>query len=314
MLREFAIEPEAVIDEPMLLQALEQFGIENGRIIAKCPNNWIKRVYDHATNLSDMQKARLTERLNRVKSRCVFQRITLESDSMNSWSEQLGWRENALNIHSQAQFHALILKDNHEEHPQVLTPGDLHIDNSLWHIIREFKISRTAEAIADLILPLATISDDYIFIDPHMSGDSRWLKVFEQCINSCTTQSSHKYSKYQIHTFTEASMTHLKLKFERFLCPNIPSSVSVRVVKWSNYPNGEKMHARYFITDRGGIRFDYGLDEGQVGEMTDVALMSESMHQQRRQDFQDDSTTFKKECEISLQGTGSASKRKTSYS
>ena len=302
MLKEFAIEPEAVIDEPILLQALEQFGIEHGRVIAKCPRGWVKRVNNLANNLNDIQKARLTQRLKRISEKCVFRRFAIAPNDLNSWSEYLGWRDNVLNIHSQSQFHALILKDNDEKHSQVLTPDDLHKENAVWNIRREYKISRTAEAIAETVFPLAFISDDLYFIDPHMSGDSRWLKVFEQCINSCTTQRSHNYSKYEIHTFSQASMAHLKSKFERFLCPNIPSSVSVRVVKWSNLPNREKMHARYFLTNRGGIRFDYGLDEGQAGEMTDVALMSDAFYLQRYKDFKDGSTTFKKRDEMELKG------------
>jgi len=50
---------------------------------------------------------------------------------------------------------------------------------------------------------------------------------------------------------------------------------------------GETFHARYVLTERGGIRFDVGLDEGPVGETTDVTLLDTQLHITRWNDFQE---------------------------
>jgi hypothetical protein len=49
---------------------------------------------------------------------------------------------------------------------------------------------------------------------------------------------------------------------------------------------GETLHPRYILTDRGGIRVDHGLDEGEPGETTDIGLLSENLYSQRWGEYQ----------------------------
>jgi hypothetical protein len=61
---------------------------------------------------------------------------------------------------------------------------------------------------------------------------------------------------------------------------------------WEQKPDGDKMHARYVMTERGGISIDGGLDLGDESETTDVGLMARSVYQQRWKDFQRNATTY----------------------
>ena len=73
---------------------------------------------------------------------------------------------------------------------------------------------------------------------------------------------------------------------------NLPAGVSICFVRWRQLDGGDNMHPRYILTDLGGIRFDYGLDEAAQGQTTDVALLDDAVYQKRWAQFQLGSTDF----------------------
>jgi hypothetical protein len=54
------------------------------------------------------------------------------------------------------------------------------------------------------------------------------------------------------------------------------------------------MHPRYILTDLAGLRYEYGLCEGNEGEKTDIQIIGKTgaIYQQRWADFGPASTTF----------------------
>jgi len=42
----------------------------------------------------------------------------------------------------------------------------------------------------------------------------------------------------------------------------IPTGMTITLFRWKRRPGGEEFHARYILTERGGMRFDEGLAEG----------------------------------------------------
>lgn len=58
------------------------------------------------------------------------------------------------------------------------------------------------------------------------------------------------------------------------------------IVRWRERDGGDGFHARYVLTELGGIRFDCGLDPGHPGRTTDVTLLDRNLHAQRWEAFQ----------------------------
>jgi hypothetical protein len=56
------------------------------------------------------------------------------------------------------------------------------------------------------------------------------------------------------------------------------------------------------LTERGGIRFDVGLDRGEPGQTTDVSLLNDDLHQKRWSDFQSVSAAFDKVDDFEIVG------------
>jgi hypothetical protein len=83
----------------------------------------------------------------------------------------------------------------------------------------------------------------------------------------------------------------------------IPRGVVLKIVRWSEQAGGEKFHARYILTDIGGVRFDVGLDSGDPGQTTDVSLLDFTLYRQRWDDYQQATAEFKYEDEVVVLGT-----------
>ena len=65
------------------------------------------------------------------------------------------------------------------------------------------------------------------------------------------------------------------------------------IFRWQRNDDGDKPHPRYVLTERGGIRFEYGLDEWDgEGQTTDVSLLSHSLYKQRWKDYQKETAAY----------------------
>ena len=295
MINEFAIEPEALSELNMVWQALEQFGVAHGRLVSEFPKRWMRDVYDATAGCPPTQRSKLEIRLQRLRSKLVRFRPRRSSDPLNTW------RQKAHAEHIQKPFHAIIQNDNEEGHEQVLTAFDLTDDNTIWNVPTQLKVPRTPEALAASLGPLGRISKELLFVDPHFGNEQRWSSVLLAALKECDAESGvHKRIEY--HTGRIPDRRTLEVSANRYIAPRLSRSVTIRFVLWEQKHAGERMHARYFLTERGGIRFDFGLDEGAPGETTDIGLLSEELYTERWAEYQNESAAYQKVDEFILTG------------
>jgi len=73
----------------------------------------------------------------------------------------------------------------------------------------------------------------------------------------------------------------------------LPVDFPVTIYRWRKKSDGDRPHARYVLTEMGGIRYDYGLDECEdVGQTTDVSLLSHSAYELRWRDYQKETAAY----------------------
>lgn len=82
----------------------------------------------------------------------------------------------------------------------------------------------------------------------------------------------------------------------------MPKGLELTFIRWRQLEEGEKLHPRYILTDIGGIRIEVGLDEGEVGETTDISLPSELEYSQRWANFQRSTSAYKFVDELKIVG------------
>jgi stress response protein SCP2 len=88
------------------------------------------------------------------------------------------------------------------------------------------------------------------------------------------------------HSAGKPQKEHFERKCQSKIYALLPIGTQVTFFRWQQRDGGAVMHARYVLTELGGVRFDYGLDEGEDGETADVVLLDRQRHSQLWQSFQ----------------------------
>jgi hypothetical protein len=289
MLDEYAVEPEAIgASWSDFRYLIEKFGFDQGRLISKFPAHWFNMVLEVAKALPDVEKKRVTVGLERAK-RCVI-------DTRRPYNARLAsWLENAVAEHARLPFHAIIAKANPQDVGQVLTLGEIEGAHNLFAAERDAKVDRVAGALAGIAAPLLIYSKTVLFVDgfydPSDRRYQRALRAYLQMVaeNGCAEKTC------EIH-FVDHPRKPDSAAIEReagnWFRGVIPNGMTITLYRWKRRVGGEEFHARYILTDRGGIRFDEGLAEGRVGERSDVAIMDPALVQNRREALRRDAVVF----------------------
>lgn len=277
MLHEYAVEPHALATWNPLWQALEQFGIAHGRMITQFPKKWQKMVYEATINCPAIERAKLEVRLQQLKDKLI--------SSRRPYDPSHTWRDNARSQMTTQAFHAIIQSDNPQNDEFILTESDLHTQTPRWNVSSQQSIARQPSDMANCIVGLCSLSQELLFVDPHFSTDRRFTQVLEEFIRVAHSNGQN-YRRIELHTGTKYSKVVLESDCKKWIMPRLPSGVSIKFYMWQERISGEKFHARYVLTERGGIRFDVGLDSGDAGQTTDVSLLTNALHSLRWADFQ----------------------------
>lgn len=276
MLHEYALDPNVLHNFDKVRYFLEKFGVHRGRLIARFPGKWERMVRQVINSCGEIEKARIIECLLMAKDSLV--------KSQREYDGNISWIENAEAQHALKPFHAIISTSNPRATKEVLRADELTDATPLWQVSRERVVPRKAAELATAVQPLFQIASEILFIDPYFdpSAPRYWktLKSFTRII--CADTPLRKIEFYLKFDPNFAS-------FKRCCNDNIPQILpdgfQMRFVQLRQRDRGETLHPRYILTDKGGVRFEHGLDEGRDGEYTDVSLLSLHVYQQRWKDY-----------------------------
>ena len=185
-----------------------------------------------------------------------------------------------------------------------LTP--IPISNELWKSDREQIVSRNADAVADAVAPLLRMSREIFFIDPHFGPErARYRhavqKFLERALNS---ERRTPVTRIEIHTNATSDINFFSSECRRRLCPIIPNGVRIRLVRWTERPNGEKLHNRFILTDIGGISFRTGLDAGAEGQTDEISLLTPDVYRVRFEQYIGSDPAYNFVDDVTIAGTG----------
>ena len=249
--------------------------------------------------------AKIEERLRRLGP--VFVRLPLLYDGNQDWLSNAEAQQLASN-----PFRAIIASTNPRGHPTVLLAGEVEDSDPLWEVSREECIERSPQALAKCASKLLRISREILILDPYFDPQiARWRATLQEILAKADL-TTRAMKRLELHSSSQRSGTtdHWTGECRSWLPRLIPHGVTLRVVRWTQRPHGEKIHPRYILTEIGGIRYDVGIDEGRQGETTDVSLLDLVLYRQRWDELQEfdeagrpKNTTFDKVDELTVQGT-----------
>ena len=308
MIHEFAVDPVAISSWDNFRYLIDQCGVEYGRLISRFPGNWNKMVHDACKDnydcgkISTMQLHSIVERLRNINHRLV--RLN------RRYNSEKEWLENAEEQHSIKEFRAIISISNPNGRPYVLNASEIDATNPLWNVPREKVIQRKSEGLAACAKMLLCTGKEILFVDPHFNPKlRRFTDTFSYFINyAFENKMPQRLELHVEHTYKSDPYDEWNADCERNLSQIVPKGYSLKIIRWDEKYGGDKPHPRYVLTEIGGIRYDYGLDEWDgvgEGKTTDVSILDPLVYEQRWKDYHSETTNFDLVDEIILEGNSS---------
>lgn len=282
MLYEYAVEPRAIgKDWQSFRYLIEKFGFDKGRLISQFPKHWFREVYQAADGLSPIDKKRIEEGLRQAKGMKVF-------PFGRPYSTELGgWVANALAEHLRAPFHAIVIAATDGAAEYVLCVDDFDERHALMAVPTECSVPRDIDSLSKAFEGLLRFGSRVIFVDPFFDPfDTGQKRMFARCLNIIRDRNERAsceiHYRYHEDRFSNETLEgHAATLFRDI----IPEGMAVTIYCWKEKDGGEDFHARYLLTEKGGIRVDAGFDPIGEHQHTDVTLMNLDLVQLRLASF-----------------------------
>jgi len=289
MIADCAIEPEVFASWRHFQSLYEDFGVHRGRLISKYPKKWwVRRVAELARKYAteqggmintELQAARIEERLRSER----FKRKTKPPGGREYSGDETGWMQ--ATCRAEPPFD-LIIGRHAGPSPKAVAAEDLMKDDPPFHRRSQVVLERRKEEIVGAAALLLGCCDELVLVDPNLRPDeprfSATILHLMETWRGCRSQSP---KRFEIHTNRPRNRNDTFMrgpqmgKWNAHIVPHLPASWSLTVCYWDKLPAGGKPHARFLLTELGGLYYDYGLDEGEDDPpgQTLVSLLDEEV-------------------------------------
>ena len=299
MIHEYAVDPALLNNWERFRYLTEKFGVCRGRLISRFPKRWKAMVYDGLSSVGEIERKRIEICLQRIDEKMLARAPAA------AWDGAQGWLLNAELEHERQPFHAIVAGANPRDHGRILAYDDLSEDAPLWAVSRERAVSRAASSLAAAVSPILRIAKKVIFVDPHFDPyRQRALNTLRAFLNACLDGRLERSSpELEFHTAFRAENAGFAVGCQQRLPEKIPRGMSLKVVRWRARNGGDGLHNRYILTERGGVRLAWGLDEGSEAQTDDLSLLEPELYKTRWDQYCGDQPAFDRVDEIVVSGT-----------
>lgn len=279
MLKDFAIDPEALTTWESCRAVLDRFVMGSGAMISEYPKRWRRLVYESAgRQCRDLELKRITERLNAL-NRCLLIPSHREyPDGERSWIDK------ALDVHQKNPFGGVICADDDHASVEsnVISAADVAATHLLFRSLGQAHVTRDPAKMAETVKLLLTNAGHVKFVDTHYRpGRSAG---FDEPIRQILNQIRHdgvRAIRIELHT-ESSDRRPPDEQLENGFAEIVHQSVANAEVSVVFYAQG-LLHNRFLLTDNGGVMWGTGLDEqgnsNRKTEFDDLFLLNDELYQ-----------------------------------
>lgn len=275
----FAADPKIGRDALALKFLFSLFGHSCGRYLIDFPASWRADVLKAREGLGDIEEARLRVLFRRAKEQGIFR-----PEPGLTWNKELDWLPNILRElrNNRATLMGLILDAGGPFEEDLTVPAWPLTEVSLPPTAEE-RIIGAATEYCRVSNPLLIGSTELTFVDPYLDFRKRAVtKVLEPMLEKVRKSSCHRVllharamSGDDIDECVAQAREQLA-RITRLYLSKTPQKIEM--LWWDDDKANERMHGRYLLSNKGGIRFDQGFQVLPAGRMVDVAPVSPAVH------------------------------------
>jgi hypothetical protein len=267
----FAADPAVCGHISDLKLLLASFGPYTGRYIANYPDDWSAQIEKQFEGLGDVEAAKAKLLLRRAK-----ENIALVTRSNLNWCAEQGWLANAVPLLSRtaatpAIFDGLIAA-------QASPPAIHGLHEMDLPATAEERITGIAKEYARIAKMLLLLSPELALIDPYLDPlNSDCYSVLEAMFEIAAKGKSQKISLWARASEVIRYSTYAAIKPDledalRRLAhqANMKPGRVIEFVLVGEETKKTKMHGRYLLSIKGGIRLDQGFKQLNKSRQVDV--------------------------------------------
>ena len=290
MLYEYAVEPQAIGSDWQTFRYLfEKFGFDRGRLISRFPKHWFREVYRSAEGLPDLQRKRIEEALNQATKTKVVRCGRRYDPSVG------GWLDNALAQHADEPFRAIIAGTRPAGQDAVLGADEVDELHPLMVSPHTWQVARVGSALADAMGPMLRSARTLLFVDRFFDiRERRYQETLEACLDIAHSKGANGV-RCEIHYCdhdSRPSADTIERDAHRWLRDVIPDGMSITLHAWQEKEGGEDFHARYLLTDVGGINVEAGFAAEGAHQNVQLGLLPFEFVQAKLKAFERGSTVY----------------------
>ncbi len=251
---EYAIEPNSLTGDFKTFKFIaDKFGCHCGRLISEFPTKWKRKVNSIVkqpnSGFSDMQIKIVSKFLQNDKNFVTF---------LGSFPDDESWINSAVKAHKIKSFRAIIATENTHGYDYIIPIDTLwEKDHPLFIVPFECSMPKTEQGFFDATKLLLNHAQHVLFIDP-LFRNVRFYKtlklMLEQVHPSCAN------IRYISKVSPQGENPSYRIdELKRELPQYIPTGTKIEIIllnKQTNFGN----HNRFVLTEKGGIKFPWGLD------------------------------------------------------
>src|SRR5262249_11776331 len=193
------------------------------------------------------------------------------------------WLHNALSEHKRSPFRAIIAMQNLNGDAIVLAIDDLDELHPLMAVPRDRAVARDAVSIAGALKELLHFGNNILFVDPFFDPYSpKYKSTLRECLRIVKDLNLGAVVEihYRYHD-NKPSPADLEREAANLFRGIIPAHMTVTVYCWREKEDGADFHARYLLTEKGGVGIDAGFSAEGGHQTTDMHLMSFELSQEK---------------------------------
>jgi hypothetical protein len=274
MIADCAVDPETMARWENFQMLHADFGVGQGRLLCEFPGKWRKLVLQRASELEARgdNTARHAAMLVDQFQHGAFRRGLVKSG--RAYPEGLRWTEAART--SQPPFDLII----HSEDPS--TPSEVRAGEILrlsppFVRPRQKEIRRQAADLVACGWPCFRRANEIAVIDPYFRPrEGKFGRVLGHFLARMERECSPP-KRLEVHTKLPDTYdsTIQRGNWNHWANEHLPSGWKLRIIHWDVLETGGTLHARYILTDYGGLDYNWGIDEDPA-ECTQVSLLDDS--------------------------------------
>lgn len=275
MIKKFAIEPAALARWEDFRYVFEKLGFSQGRVLSRFPKKWPKMLMESLGDIGDVERKRFEVKLAKFKSDRML-------SSGTPYDGSIEWIANV--TEHAGNFDGIILKDDvGENQGESYGTAVAALDEEFFHTEREIRTPSTVSGLTEPAKLLMQVTCAAALVDPYFKVASvSCLKVLSRLVEIGV--SGGKCRAFAVYTQGDwrpkDGGRKARADLGELLRGKVQESFSINIFFKTSPADLNSFHARYLLTEKGGLRYDKGFRSTPEGDMVDISLLDNAIHTQ----------------------------------